>query len=122
MVESNSILAAQVGLIEYPAPVLPIKVGLVTVMGTKTTEGEEVEGGDYTRQDVTFAYPADEVIVTNETLAWVNMPDCIVVGVEEWDSAPTPVRRWFGELATPKPVNLGDTFTIAAGAYAKKLR
>jgi hypothetical protein len=49
------------------------------------------------------------------------MPAATIVGVEEWDSAGTPVRRWFGALAANKTTNLGDTFSIAASSYTKTL-
>jgi hypothetical protein len=49
------------------------------------------------------------------------MPACTVVAVDEWDSAGTPVRRWWGALTANKTVNSGDTFTIASGSYSKSL-
>jgi hypothetical protein len=49
------------------------------------------------------------------------MPAATIVGVELWDSAGSPVRKWWGPLAANKTTVLGDTFTIAAGSLTATL-
>jgi hypothetical protein len=120
-VEANALLAATSGQAAYTAPVTPIKVALVTATGTATAAGTEVTGGTYARQTITFAAAAGGSISSNVALTYTNMPPCTVTGVDEWDSAGTPIRRWFGALSASKTVNAGDTFSIASGSYTKTL-
>lgn len=120
-VEANAILEASSGKTAYPNPTSPVKVALVTVTGTASTAGTEVTGGSYARQTITFAAAAAGSIASNVALTYTNMPAATVTGVDEYDSAATPVRRWFGALTASKTTNAGDTFTIASGSYSKTL-
>lgn len=124
--EANNILAASSGQAPYVAPVPPIMVALVTVMGTGTTPGTEVvntvtPASQYARQAITFAAPSAGSIASNIALTFVNMPATTIVGVDEFDSATTPIRRWFGPLSTTKSVNAGDTFSVSIGSYSKSM-
>jgi hypothetical protein len=49
------------------------------------------------------------------------MPAVTVVGVELWDSAGTPARKWWGALTASKTLNSGDTFSIASGSLTAAL-
>jgi hypothetical protein len=119
--EANALLAASSGEAAYVNPTAPIEVALVTATGTAAAPGTEVAGGGYGRQPITFAPPAGGAISSSVALTYTNMPACTVTGVDEYDSATTPVRRWFGALSAAKTVNAGDTFSIAAGSYTKTL-
>lgn len=122
--ESNNILAATSGQAAFVPPSGGLgsqRMALVTVTGTAAAAGTEVLGGSYARQLVTYAAPAGGSISSNVALQYTNMPGPITVtGVEEYDANNT-TRRWFGNLSTPKPVNQGDTFTIAPGSLTKSL-
>jgi hypothetical protein len=120
-VEANSLLGATCAQAAYVAPTAPIKVALVTATGTATAAGTEVSGGSYARQTITFAAASGGSISSNVALTYTNMPACTVTGVDEYDSAGTPIRRWFGALSASKTVNAGDTFSIASGSYTKTL-
>ena len=123
-VEANAILNASSGQATYTNPTTPIKVALVTATGTATTAGTEVTnagGSTYARVSITFAAASGGSISSNIQLNFTNMPSCTVTGVDEYDSAGTPVRRWFGNLSASKTVNLGDTFSINSGSYTKTL-
>ena len=120
-VEADAILAVSSGQAAYTAPTAPIKVRLCTATGTATTPGTAVTGGGYADQSITFAAPAAGAIASNVGLTYTSMPACTVAGVDEFDSAATPVRRWFGALTASKTVNAGDTFSIASGSYTKSL-
>jgi hypothetical protein len=120
-VEANALLGGSSGQAAYAAPATPIKVALVTATGTATAAGTEVTGGSYARQTITFAAASGGSISSNVALTYTNMPACTVTGVDEYDSAATPVRRWFGALSASKTVNAGDTFSIASGSYTKTL-
>lgn len=127
-VEAGALLGASSGQATYTAPTTPIKVALVTVTGTATAAGTEVTnsgGSTYSRQTITFAAPnttsSPATIASNVSLTYTNMPAATITGVDEYDSAGTPVRRWFGALQSSKTTNSGDTLTIASGAYTKTL-
>lgn len=123
-VEANAVLNASSGQAPYVAPTTPIKVALVTATGTATAPGSEVVnagGSAYARQNITFAAASGGSISSSAALTYTNMPACTVTGVDEYDSAATPVRRWFGNLSASKTCNLGDTFSIASGSYTKTL-
>ena len=120
-VEANAILNASTAEASYTAPTTPIKVKLVTVIGTASVAGTEVTGGSYVAQTLTMAAASSGSASSNVALTYTSMPACTVVGVDEFDSAGTPVRRWWGLLSASKTVNSGDTFSIASGSYTKTL-
>jgi hypothetical protein len=120
-VEANKILDGSSGGTAYVNPTTPIKVALVSVTGTATAAGTEVIGGSYVRQTITFAAASAGANASNVALTYTNMPALTVTGVDEWDSAGTPIRRWFGALSASKTTNSGDTLTIASGSYTKTL-
>ena len=122
--EAGALLAASSGQATYPAVVPPVVVALVTAMGTAGAPGTEVVnsgGSQYARQTITFAAPSAGTIASNIALTYVNMPPVTIVGVDEYDSATTPVRRWFGALSTIKSTNQGDTFSVSVGSYSKSM-
>lgn len=124
-VEANAILTSSVTGSAYTAPTAPIKLALVTVIGTATTAGTEVTGGSYARQTITWG-TASAGAIANATSAvtFTGMPGPItIVGIDIWDSNGTPVRRWWGVLGTSgspvtKSVNSGDTVTFAIGSLS----
>lgn len=120
-VEANHILDATNGTTAYANPTTPIKVALNTAVGSASSAGTEVTGGSYARQSITFAAASAEAVSSNAGLTYTNMPACTVTSIDEWDSAGTPIRRWWGTLTASKTVNSGDTFTIASGSYSKTL-
>jgi hypothetical protein len=122
-VEANALLQASCAQTAYTAPTTPIKVALVSTIGTASAAGTEISGGPgpYARQTITFAAASGGSIASNLALNYAGMPAVTVVGVDEFDSAGTPVRRWFGLLSASKTTNSGDTFSIASASYTKTL-
>lgn len=97
------------------APTTPMKVALVTAAGSDTAAGTEVTGGSYARQTLSVAAAASGATSNSADLVFAGMPAATVVGVEVWDSAGTPVRLWYGPLASPRTVLAGDELQILAG-------
>ena len=97
------------------APTTPMKVALVTAAGSDTAAGTEVTGGSYARQSLSVAAAASGATSNSADLVFAGMPAATVVGVEVWDSAGTPVRLWYGPLASPRTVLAGDELQILAG-------
>ncbi len=104
----------------------PIRCRLMTANGSATAAGTElVTSGGYTSgvgaPSVTFAVAASGSKASNAAVTVTNMPATTVVGVELWDSAATPLRKWWGALAASKTTAAGDTFTIASGSLSAAL-
>jgi hypothetical protein len=126
-VEANALLTSSVTGAAYTPPSGVIKLALITdaTDPTATTAGSEVTGGSYARQPLTSAWgSASGGTITNSLLAisFTGMPGPIVIkSIELWDSAGTPVRRWFGALTASKTVNAGDTVTFATSSISISL-
>ena len=122
----DNLLDASLGTAAFVPTVPPLKCRLLTVNGTAATPGTELAtSGGYVAgtglSPATMALAANGSAATSVALSQSNMPLCTIAGIELWDSAATPVRKWFGALAAPKAVAGGDTFTIAAGALTAAL-
>jgi hypothetical protein len=102
------------------APVTPLRVALLTVLGDDTSAGVEVTGGGYTRQTF-IPTPAGtdgsgQTSVKNSTLIrFNNMPAVTVVGFAIYDSAGTPFRWIYAPLSAPRSFSLGDPAEFAVG-------
>ena len=103
------------------APTTPLKVSLVTALGTDTAAGTEVTGGGYARQTLSVAASVNGATSNSADLAFTNMPATTVVGVEVWDSAGTPVRLWYGALTASRTVSAGDELRLTAGSLTFSL-
>ena len=101
-------------------PTTPLKVCLLTAMGSDSAAGTEVTGGSYARQSVTLSAAASGATSNSADVTFASMPACTVVGIEIWDSAGS-VRLWSMTLTASKVVNSGDTFTLASGLIALSL-
>jgi hypothetical protein len=87
------------------APVLPLRVRLMTANGGEATPGTEVAGGTYTPQTLSAAAVAGGASSNDAVLRWEGIPNPTTVnGVEIWDSAGSPVRWWHKAFTTPKTV------------------
>lgn len=120
-----NVVDASLGTAALVATVTPLRCRLMTTNGTSTTNGTELAtGGGYTAgtgaPGVTFAGTAvvapNAQAGSNVAVSVTNMPTATIVGVELWDSAVTPVRKWWGALTASKTVAAGDTFSIPAGS------
>lgn len=123
-VESNHLVDASLGTTVYANPTTPVKVALVTAAGSNTAAGTEVAnagGSTYSRQTVAFGAASAGSASNSGIINFTNMPACTVVGIEIWDSAGTPVRRYFGNLTASKTTALGDTLSFAASSITVAL-
>lgn len=122
--EALNQVRASLGLSAYTATTDPVRGRLMTANGSAGSNGTEVVnsgGSTYASQDVDAALPTNPTslpVVNTGAVTWTNLPTATVVGLELWDSAATPLRKWFGALAASKSVALGDSLTIAAGSLS----
>lgn len=118
---ANKLIDASLGTTTLTATTTPIRVRLMTANGSATANGTELAtSGGYTSgtgaPSVTFAAASAGSAASNAAVTVTNMPAATIVGIELWDSAGTPVRKWWGALSASKTTNSGDTFTIASGS------
>ncbi|MCX5202471.1 hypothetical protein OG897_13565 [Streptomyces sp. NBC_00237] len=97
------------------APTTPLKVALVTAVGSDSAAGTEVTGGSYVRKNLTSPAAVNGATSNSADLVWTGMPACTVVGAEIWDSAGSPVRSVYVTLAASRTMLVGDEFKILAG-------
>ena len=104
----------------------PMKCRLMTANGSATANGTELAtSGGYTSgtgaPSFTTAAASGGSEASNSAVTATNMPATTIVGVEVWDSAGTPARKWWGQLTVNRTTNSGDTFTIASGSLTAAL-
>lgn len=115
-VEANALLTSSVKGTAYTAPTGAINLSLDTVIGSASAAGTEVTGGSYARQSVTWGTASAGSIANSVAITFTAMPAVTVVGVGIWDSAGTPIRRWWGAVSPNKVLGAGDTLSFAIGA------
>src|SRR5487761_187597 len=116
-VESSNILNGSLGTgTAFSAPTGAMKLALDTVNGTATAAGTEVTGGSYARQTVAFSAASAGSTSNSGVINFTSMPAATTTGIEIYDSAGTPVRKWFGALSSIVPTASGDTLSFAVGA------
>lgn len=119
--EANRLLDASWGTVAYTNPTAPVKIRLTTTAPTAAAAGTEVVGGSYVAQTVAMGAAAAGANSNTGALTYNGMPAVTVVGVDQFDSAGSPFRRWFGNLTASKTTNAGDTFSIAIAALTASL-
>jgi hypothetical protein len=117
-VECNNMLNASLGIASYTATTTPIKLRLLSANGSATSAGTAVTGGSYADLSLATLMTTSTTgsSSNNAALNFTNMPAITVTGVEIWDSAGTPVRKWFGALTASKTTNAGDTLSFSTGS------
>lgn len=128
---ANNLVDGSLGTAAFVATTTPIRNRLMTANGSGTANGTEVvTGGGYTSgtgaPSVTFAASAtvstNAQAASNSAITVTNYPRAeTVVGVEEWDSAGTPIRKHWGALTASKTMAAGDTFSISSGSLTVAL-
>lgn len=118
---SNNLLDGSLGTATFVATTTPLRCRLMTVIGSATANGTELTtGGSYVAltglSPATMAAASGGSAASSVALTQTNMPATTIVAIELWDSAGTPIRKWWGALTANKTTNSGDTFTIAIGA------
>jgi hypothetical protein len=102
----------------------PIKLKLMSANGSDTASGTELStASGYTAggKTVTFASASAGSQASNADVTWTNMPAVTVVGVEQWDTAGTPKRTFWGALTANKTTNAGDTLAVLSGTLIDSL-
>lgn len=99
-------------------PVFPLRVALMTVVGTDATQGTEVVGGSYARQVAAFTIGSSGQASNTGLVRYTNMPDIATPGVvafSVWDSAAVPIRWWWALLTTARTYVAGDAAEFPIG-------
>ncbi len=126
---ANNLIDASFATAAFVATVTGVRVRLMTTNGTGTTNGTELaSGGSYVAGSglgpLTMAasavVSANAQAASNVAVTQSNMPAATIVGIEVWDSATTPIRKWYGAI-TSKTTAAGDTLSFASGAITAAL-
>lgn len=104
----------------------PMHVRYMTTVGTSTSNGTELTtSGGYTSgtgaPTLTYAAASAGSKASNSAVTTTNMPAATITAIEVWDSAGTPLRKWWGLLTASKTTNSGDTFTVPSGSLTEAL-
>lgn len=129
LAHAANLVDGSLGTAAFVATTAPIRCRLMTANGSGTANGTELAtSGGYTSgtgaPTVTFASAntSTATAASNAAVNVTNMPATTIVGVELWDSAGTPKRKWWGSLSASKTTNSGDTFSIASGSLTAALQ
>jgi hypothetical protein len=115
-VTANLIVDHVNGVAAFTEPTTPLKLKLMTVIGSAASAG-----GSYAAASITMGSSSAGSAANTNAITFTNMPACTVVAVEIWDSNGTPTRRWWGAVTTSKTYASGDNATIAIGAITTAL-
>jgi hypothetical protein len=123
---ANNVIDGSLATASFVASTSPIRCRLMTANGTVSSNGTELAtSGGYTSgtgaPTVAFAAASAGAAASSGAVTVTNMPATTIVGVELWDSAGTPVRKWWGALTASKTTASGDTFTIPSGQLTATL-
>ena len=120
---ANEMLTFMHGGASPTALTAPMRVRILTAIGSATANGTEVAtGGGYTAgagaPTVTYAVATAGSQATNAAVTMTNYPRAeSVAAIEIWDSTGTPKRVEYGAIAGgAKVMSAGDTLSFASGA------
>ena len=122
---ANQLLDAMHGVTTLAATTTPIKIRLMTAIGSAAVNGTELaSGGSYVA--LTGLSPltmgaASAGSSSNSAISQTNMPAATITAIEVWDSAATPKRQVWGYLTTARTTVAGDTLSFAAAAITSAL-
>lgn len=81
------------------------------------TGANEVTGGSYARQAVSFAAAAAKATTNDAAVDFTGMPATTVTHIALWDASSGGTLWWEGQLTASKTTGAGDTLQIAAGDF-----
>jgi len=117
LAHGNNIIDASLGTASFVATVGPLKCRLMTANGTASTNGTQLTGGTYAPLTVTFGSAAGQSAANTNALSYTGLTvGSVVVGFELWDSAGTPIRKWWGPATSPRTVGADGTYTVPIGS------
>jgi len=104
----------------------PIKMRLMTAVGSSTSNGTELAtSGSYVAltgiTPTSWAAVSGNSQATNTVLSQTNMPATTITGIELWDSNGTPKRVELGTLTASRTTSSGDTLSFASGAITSSM-
>ena len=84
--------------------------------GDPGAAGTSNAAGETTRKLATFSAASGGAITTSAALEWTNVPAAETIShVSFWDASSGGTFLGSDDLATPRLLAIGDTFTISAG-------
>lgn len=90
-------------------------LALFTTDPTDAGSGNEVSGGSYARQTISWGTTSGGSLSSNADINFADMPAVTVTHVGIYDASTAGNLLWHGALSSSKTVNSGDTFSITSG-------
>jgi len=112
----NEIVNAIHGHATFTAVTTPMKLRLVSAVGSDATAGTAVTGGSYAPQTYTPVAASGGATSNSNLIRFDGMPAGTVAGCELWDSSGTPRRIWHTTLSSPPTMTAGQALEFAIGA------
>jgi hypothetical protein len=114
--EASRLLRNSLAIAAGTISATPMMLRLMSANGSASSNGTQVTGGSYAAQNLTTALgtEANGQVNNSSSVSFTGMPAITTTGVEVWDSAGTPLRKWWGALSASKTTGVGDTLTFAA--------
>lgn len=122
--KANNLLDGIHAVAAFTAVTSPIKIRLMTAVGSATANGTELAtGGSYVAATgITVTWDAASAgSANNQACSQTNMPAATITGIETWDSNATPKRQELGTLTASRTTSSGDTLSFAAAAITSAL-
>lgn len=122
---AQQVLAGLAGQSAFVASTAPLKIRLMVSTPTAAVPGTELSGAGYTAGGLTLAFAAPAttadgaLMLSTGTPSWTNGGGAawVLYGFELWDSAGTPIRKWYGVWDdAPITIGPGSPFSLAASA------
>lgn len=103
------------------APTTPMKLSVETVAGTTSAAGTEL--GSTTRPSIAFGAAAGTppVATNSAQVTVVAGAGGTVLAHAVYDSAGSPIRKWWGPLTSSRTVVSGDSLVYAAAAISASI-
>lgn len=96
-------------------PASTLYLALYTADPGEAGTSNEVSGGSYARQAVTFGTVATKAVSNSATIDFASMPAATVTHVGLWSAASGGDFWWGGALAASKTTTAGDTLRVNTG-------
>ncbi len=103
------------------ASTTPMKLKLHTSDPGVAGTTNEVSGGSYAAQTITFTAASGNSCVVTSDVDFTLMPVATVTHVSIWDSAGTPIFIISGALSSSVTLGSGDTFRLTASGSSVSL-
>ena len=118
---ASAVIDDQNGVTTRTAPTTPLKLRVETVAGTTSAAGTELGSTTFPSITMGAASGTPPVASNSGSVTITCGAGGTVVAAAIWDSAGTPIRKWWGALTTSRTVVTSDSLVFAIGAVTTSI-